>query len=180
MIKAHPLAWYPALTSVSYCQRNWLQDRGSLTRRIQDRCDQFCVKRVFQSLSRVYGDELDVMGLRANELAMVREVYLYCGDTPVVFAHSVVAHKNLRGAWRGLSGLGNKSLGTVLFTNPRIKRTPLEFKKISRGHFLYDRACTRLPEKPANLWARRSLFSLHGQSILVTEVFLPAIMDLPL
>ncbi len=94
MIKAHPLTWYSALTSVSYCQRNWLQDRGSLTRRIQDRCDQFCVKRVFQSLSRVYGDELDVMGLRANELAMVREVYLYCGDTPVVFAHSVVAHKS--------------------------------------------------------------------------------------
>jgi chorismate--pyruvate lyase len=120
------------------------------------------------------------MGLRAGELAMVREVYLYCGDTPVVFAHSVVAHKNLRGAWRGLSGLGNKSLGTVLFTNPRIKRTPLEFKKVSRGHFLYDRACTRLQTKPANLWARRSLFTLHGQSILVTEVFLPAILDLPL
>ena len=120
------------------------------------------------------------MGLRVNELAMVREVYLYCGDTPVVFAHSVVAHKNLRGAWRGLSGLGNKSLGTVLFTNPRIKRTPLEFKKVSRGHFLYDRACIRLPEKPVNLWARRSLFTLHGQSILVTEVFLPAILELPL
>ncbi|UJP03194.1 MAG: chorismate lyase [Nitrosomonas sp.] len=179
MNKAHPLAWHSALTSVSYHQRHWLQDRGSLTRRIQDRCGQFRVQRVFQSFSRIYGDESDVMGLRASELAMVREVYLYCGNTPVVFAHSVVAHKNLRGAWRGLSGLGNKSLGTVLFTNPRIKRTPLEFKKVSRGHFLYDRACARLPEKPANLWARRSLFTLHGQSILVTEVFLPAILNLP-
>ncbi|UJP01360.1 MAG: chorismate lyase [Nitrosomonas sp.] len=179
MNKAHPLAWHSTLTSVSYHQRHWLQDRGSLTRRIQDRCGQFRVQRVFQSFSRIYGDESDVMGLRASELAMVREVYLYCGNTPVVFAHSVVAHKNLRGAWRGLSGLGNKSLGTVLFTNPRIKRTPLEFKKVSRGHFLYDRACARLPEKPANLWARRSLFTLHGQSILVTEVFLPAILNLP-
>ncbi|MCG7756960.1 MAG: chorismate lyase [Nitrosomonas sp.] len=179
MNKAHPLAWHSTLTSVSYHQRHWLQDRGSLTRRIQDRCGQFRVQRVFQSFSRIYGDESDVMGLRASELAMVREVYLYCGNTPVVFAHSVVAHKNLRGAWRGLSGLGNKSLGTVLFTNPRIKRTLLEFKKVSRGHFLYDRACARLPEKPANLWARRSLFTLHGQSILVTEVFLPAILNLP-
>ncbi len=180
MNSAHPLAWYPALTSVSYRQRNWLQDRGSLTRRIQDRCARFCVKPVFQSLSRVYGDELDVMGLRHSELAMVREVYLYCGDTPVVFAHSVVAHKNLRGAWRGLSGLGNKSLGTVLFTNPKIKRTTLEFKKVSSGHFLYNRACARLQTRPSNLWARRSLFALHGQSILVTEVFLPSILDLPL
>jgi len=180
MSKAHPLAWYSALTSVSYHQRNWLQDRGSLTRRIQNRCARFYVKPVYQSLSMLYDDELDVMGLRSSELARVREVYLYCGDTPVVFAHSVVARKNLRGAWRGLSGLGNKSLGTVLFTNPRIKRTPLEFKKVSRGHFLYDRACARLQSKPLNLWARRSLFTLHGQSILVTEVFLPAILDLPL
>jgi len=37
-----------------------------------------------------------------------------------------------------------------------------------------------LSTKPVNLWARRSLFTLHGQSILVTEVFLPAILDLPL
>lgn len=179
MINTHPLAWYAALTSVSYPQRRWLQDRGSLTRRIQDRCSQFSVKPIFQSLSRVYGDELDVMGLRHGELAIVREVFLYCGSTPVVFAHSVVARKNLRGAWRGLSGLGNKSLGTVLFTNPKIKRTPLEFKKISHGHFLYERACTRMQIKPVNLWARRSLFTLHGQSILVTEVFLPSILDLP-
>ena len=177
---SHPLAWHSALTSVSHRQRIWLQDRGSLTRRIQDRCKYFQVKRVFQSLSRIYGDELDVMGLRANELALVREVYLYCGDTPVVFAHSVVAHKDLRGAWRSLSGLGNKSLGTVLFSNPKIERTPLAFKKVCRGHFLYDRACERLLVKPADLWARRSLFTLHGQSILVTEVFLPAILDLPL
>jgi chorismate--pyruvate lyase len=180
MNEAHPLAWHATLTSVPYRQRAWLQDRGSLTRRIQERCSGFRVQPVFQSLSRVYGDELDIMGLRAGELALVREVYLYCGSTPVVFAHSVVARRNLRGAWRGLSGLGNKSLGTVLFTNPRIKRTPLEFKKVSNGHFLYDHACAGLPVKPADLWARRSLFTLQGQSILVTEVFLPAILDLPL
>mgnify|MGYP003439271234 FL=1 len=178
MNETHPLAWHSALISVPYHQRTWLQDRGSLTRRIQERCAHFSVKPVFQSLSKVYGDELDVIGLRHRELAMVREVFLYCGGTPVVFAHSIVARKNLQGAWRGLSRLGNKSLGTVLFTNPRIKRTPLVFKKVSQGHFLYDRACAQLPVKPLNLWARRSLFSLHGQSILVTEVFLPSILNL--
>ena len=180
MNKAYPLAWHGALTSVSYPQRIWLQDRGSLTRRIQERCSHFFVQPVFQSLCRVYGDELDILQLRPCEWAMVREVYLYCDQKPVVFAHSVVARKNLRGAWRGLSGLGNKSLGTVLFTNPKIKRTPLVFKKIGRGHFLYERACRRLSTKPPVLWARRSLFTLHGQSILVTEVFLPGILDLPL
>lgn len=175
-------AWYPALSSISPRARDWLQNRGSLTRHIQQRCSNFRVKPVFQSLATACGDELAVMGLRRNELALVREVYLYCGDSPVVFAHSVVARKDLRGAWRGLSGLGNRSLGTVLFTNPVVKRTPLRFKKLTAAHPLFRRACLGLQASavavPASLWARRSLFTLHGQSILVTEVFLPAILDL--
>ncbi|SFP86659.1 chorismate lyase [Nitrosomonas cryotolerans] len=175
-----PSAWHPALISISCRNRSWLQDRGSLTRRIQARCNDFHVRPVFQSLAKVYKDEWTIMGLRYGELAMVREVYLYCGDTPVIFAHSVVARKDLRGAWRGLSGLGNRSLGTVLFTNPRIKRTPLEFKKLNAGHFLFVRACSKLQSRPSNLWARRSLFTLQGQSILVTEVYLPAILELTL
>ena len=172
-------AWYPAPSSISPRARGWLQNRGSLTELIRQRCcREFSVKPVFQSLAAACGDELAVMNLRRDELALVREVYLYCGDTPVVFAHSVVARKGLRGAWRGLSGLGNKSLGTVLFTNPVIKRTPLLFKRLNPAHPLFSRACRKLQVKPAGLWARRSLFTLHGQSILVTEVFLPSILEL--
>lgn len=177
---AHPQAWQPALSSISPQIRQWLQDRGSLTRRIQERCTQFHVFPVFQSFAKIKGDERFKMKLRADELAMVREVYLYCCDKPVVFAHSVVPRKDLRGAWRGLSGLGNRSLGTMLFTNPKIKRTPLEFKKVRSGHFLYDRAVAKLTTPPSVLWARRSLFTLRRQSILVTEVFLPDILDLTL
>ncbi len=180
MNTAHPQAWLPALSAIPSRMRDWLQDRGSLTRRIQERCDRFCVEPIFQELTKVYGDEGIKLKLRPDELAMVREVYLYCCDTPVVFAHSVIPRKNLCGVWRSLSGLGNRSLGSMLFTNPKIKRTPLEFKKVSRGHFLYDRAVLRLDEKPHHLWARRSLFTLQRQSILVTEVFLPDILDVTL
>ncbi len=178
MTSAQQSAWYQTIVSASFHQRRWLQDRGSLTRRIQSCCDDFRVQRVYQAMSTVNDDERRVMGIRQGELGLVREVYLYCGDSPVVFAHSVVARKDLRGAWRGLNGLGNKSLGTVLFTNPKIKRTPLVFKKLSAGHVLFEHACRRLSSVPSELWARRSLFTLHGQSILVTEVFLPAILDL--
>ena len=179
-MNAAPLSdWHPALSSISPRARSWLQNRGSLTQLIQRRCcGEFSVKPVFQSLAAVCGDELAVMNLRRNELALVREVYLYCGETPVVFAHSVVARKDLRGAWRSLIGLGNKSLGTVLFTNPIVRRTPLSFKKLTSAHPLFTRACRKLQVQPASLWARRSLFTLHGQSILVTEVFLPSILEL--
>ena len=178
MSSVHQLAWYPAINSTSIRNRNWLQYRGSLTRRIQEQCTNFQVKPVFQSLAIVHGSERIVLGLRLGEYAMVREVFLYCNKVPVIFAHSVVARKNLRGAWRGLSSLGNKSLGSVLFANPRIKRTPLEFKKLNPRHTLFKRASQKLALKPTSLWARRSLFTLQGQSILVTEIFLPEILNL--
>jgi chorismate--pyruvate lyase len=178
---ARSSGWYPAPSSLSPRVRGWLENRGSLTQLIQQRCHgDFRVKPVFQSLAAASRDELALMSLRRKELALVREVYLYCGSTPVIFAHSVVARKDLRGAWRGLSGLGNRSLGTVLFTNPVVRRTPLRFKKLTPAHPLFMRACERLQAKPQGLWARRSLFSLRGQSILVTEVFLPSILELAL
>jgi chorismate--pyruvate lyase len=170
--------WLPTPLSISPQVRGWLQNRGSLTRLLQLRCKDFHVEPVFQSLATASEDELAVLGLRRRELAHIREVYLYCGKIPVVFAHSVVARKNLRGAWCGLSNLGNKSLGTMLFTNPVVKRTPLQFKKLNSDHPLFHRVCLDLQVTPHSLWARRSLFSLHDQPILVTEVFLPSILDL--
>ena len=170
--------WLPTPLSISPQVRGWLQNRGSLTRLLQLRCKDFHVEPVFQSLATASEDELAVLGLRPRELAHVREVYLYCGKIPVVFAHSVVARKNLRGAWCGLSNLGNKSLGTMLFTNPVVKRAPLQFNKLNSDHPLFHRVCLDLQVTPHSLWARRSLFSLHGQPILVTEVFLPSILDL--
>lgn len=170
--------WHPAPLTMSPQIRGWLQNSGSLTRHIQQRCNDFHVEPVFQSLATACNDELAVLKLRPGELAHVREVYLYCGKVPVVFAHSVVARKNLRGAWYGMSKLGNKSLGTMLFTNPAIKRTPLRFRKLNPTHPLFYRACKNIQVTPDKLWARRSLFALGGRPILVTEVFLPAVLEL--
>jgi chorismate lyase len=173
-------SWHPSPPSLfSPRVREWLLNRGSLTQLIERRCQSdFRVKPVMQGLAKACKDELAVMKLRRHESAMIREVYLYCGETPVVFAHSVVARKDLRGAWRGLAGLGSRSLGSVLFANPVIERTSLRFKKLNPAHPLFQRACRKLQRKPAELWARRSRFSLRGQSILVTEVFLPPVLEL--
>ena len=90
---------------------------------------------------------------------------------------SVLPRASLSGAWQDLGKLGNKPLGTALFANPKIKRTPLEYKKLSRNHTLYQRATQHLINKPSYLWARRSVFSLNCATILVTEVFLPQLLS---
>ncbi|MDT8363645.1 MAG: chorismate lyase [Nitrosomonas sp.] len=175
-MKADPSsAWHPVPVCAPAEIRWWLQHRESLTRLIQMRCRLFRVEPVFQALATSCVDELTTMNLRRLEQAIVREVYLYSDNMPVVFAHSVVKKEHLQAAWRGLSRLGNQSLGSMLFGNPLIHRTAFSFKKLRSGHPLYERACKKLADRPADLWARRSLFTLRTQPILVTEVFLPMI-----
>lgn len=156
--------------------RTWLTDSGSLTSRIRARCPAFSVKVAFQGRRRVNRDERFLVSRRRHGL--VREVFLLCRRTPVVFAHSIIDPRDLRGAWRRLTRLGTRPLGAALFADPRIKRYPLHQRKLTRAHELYRRACAALKQAPSHLWARRSLFTLRGSPILVTEVFLPGILRL--
>jgi len=170
--------WRARLSSARLPYRGWLADRGSLTRRLKERCRAFQVRPLRQELDRPLPDERGRVGLRPGELALVREVYLICGEMPVVFAHSVLMPEDLRGVWNSVSRQGAKPLGEALFSDPRVRRAPLEYRALGRHHALYRRASQLLPDPPAQLWARRSLFSLHARPLLVTEVFLPAVLEL--
>lgn len=161
------LFWSSRLSETCVGYRAWLLARGSLTQGIRRRCARFGVRDVQQRYERV-----------GRVRALLREVYLYCGETPVVYAFSVLPLASLRGDWRRLGNLGARPLGEALFGNPRVQRAPLMFRKLSARHPLYRRASRTLSHPPASLWARRSTFTLHGRPIQVTEVFLPGILEL--
>lgn len=109
---------------------------------------------------------------------LVREVFLVCGESRVVFAHTVLNSRDLCGPWRSVAKLGTKPLGAALFADPRITRYPLHQRKIGWYHDLHRRLSAVARDVPPALWARRSLFRLHNSPILVTEVFLPEILRL--
>ena len=155
----------------------WLIDIGSLTVRLKARYADFAVHPVLHINAKAFADEYALLGLKSNQHALIRDVLLMGHNQPVVFAHSVLPHASLRGAWRGLGKLGNKPLGAALFADQKVKRTPLKYKKLSRNHTLYQRATQHLANKPSYLWARRSVFSLNCATILVTEVFLPPLLS---
>lgn len=175
----HPAPkWFSRSASPDCPYRTWLIDRGSLTRRIQSLCADFSLRglRIWQG--KADRDEAVCVELEPHVTSFLREVHLYCGGTPVVFAHSVIPRKGLRGAWHRLGKLGNQPLGAALFADPLVRRMPLQFRKLDHRHALYRRACAILPEQPSHLWARRSVFILRKRPILVTEVFLPGILHL--
>lgn len=163
--------------------RKWLIDRGSLTQALQGmagaRNQPFSVTLLSQRQQKPLLDEPAVLHLKPHQVAIVREVSLCINATPVVFAHSVLPKKSLRGLWLGLSVLGNRPLGGALFANPCIVRTPLSYQKLGVNHALYQALVLAIPAlKQTNpAWARRSIFKLHGASIMVTEVFLPNLLN---
>lgn len=155
----------------------WVRSGGSLTERIMERCGNFSVRHVSNRFSRADRDEAGKIGAARHESVLVREVYLCCGEIPVVFAHSVAARKSLKGPWRKLRFLGQRSLGSAFLSDPAVGRGQLEYLAVSRTHPLYGKSCRFMKSKPAKLWARRSLFFRGKNAILVTEVFLPEIAE---
>lgn len=170
--------WHGAALGCGDDLAHWLKDRGSLTQRIQQRCTRFEVLGVRGGLARIALDESALLGIALHQLAYSREVFLYADGQPVVFAHSAFAHVHLRGAWSAVRTLGSKPLGALLFAHPLVEREPLHYKSLRNNHPLYQRAVKPLKDPPHRIWARRSLFYLHDAPLLVTEVFLPNILQL--
>lgn len=170
--------WHGAAVGCDAQLAPWLHDRGSLTQRIRERCALFSVHPLRSGLARIAFDESALLGLAPHRLAWSREVFLYADGKPAVFAHSACAPQHLRGAWGAVRSLGSKPLGALLFSHPLVERQPLHYKALHAHHPLYRSATAALDEAPERLWARRSLFTLHGAPLLVTEVFLPAILRL--
>lgn len=158
--------------------RTWLMERGSLTRRLQLASKAFEVESLQFQHGRALPEEAPLLKLRSWQRALIRDVYLRCNEMPVVFAHSVLPYRSLRSNWQTLGRLGTKPLGAALFSDPRVMRTPITFKKLSARHTLYKRAVQHLETVPPELWARRSVFYLDHSAILVTEVFLPQVVPL--
>ena len=169
--------WRSSLLSPRLPYRTWLTRQGSLTARLQARCGRFRVAGVRQWRGPVPADEARRLG-RCGGPALIREVVLRCDGAPAVFAHSVLPGASLTGAWRGLGRMGNRSLGAALFKTPAVRRGRLEYARLDARHTLYARAASLLDAPPRGLWARRSRFRLGGRAILVTEVFLPAVLTL--
>jgi len=168
----------PPRATVPARLRPWLTDSSSLTARIRARCERFSVRVLGQRLARVHLDEAAVLGLRAGELAWLREVVLEADGVAVVYARSVMPRGNLRGGWSLFTGLGSRPLGAALFADPRIVRQPLHVARLDGRDRRYGLATAIAPAAGRSLWARRSVFLLGGRPLLVCEVFLPGIAQL--
>lgn len=110
-------------------------------------------------------DDVDARGL-------VREVVMYCGRAPRVFAQTLIPSATLE-AHPWLRELGDRPLGDVLFGRSDVRRSEFKFLALGPGEPLFERASAQVPVAAAakSVWARRSYFEILGAPLLVNEVF---------
>ena len=176
----HDPRWYPHshrfLQHIPPEMQDWLFDQGSLTARIVAACcGAFRVEVLSQGWQRPLANEARRLGIKQQHYAWVRQVRLFCGDTPWVFARTVIPRTTLSGAQRHLAGLGAKPLGAVLFADPGMTRDPLEVARLLAPHYFHAAAVQGLANAPDLIWGRRSVFYLQQKPLLVNEIFLPAL-----
>lgn len=170
--------WFAHVNGVhaSPQMRAWLTDSMSLTMKLIARCERFRVQRLVQQRALVLADEFEEVALPRRVLVQEREVFLRCDEQPVVYAHTIVPLSATASDWPFFGSLGERSLGTTLFGDPRVWRGKLEYARLQAQHPLALRAAAALGvELPAPLFARRCLYKRGKGSLLVTEVFLPNI-----
>lgn len=174
--------WRPRLprSADNASLRDWLRDRGSLTSRLQCR-GRFAVHVLRQCLARPTADEAAVLALAARGLTRIREVALSCDERRVVFAHTVLPLQPRGPLTRWLQRLGNRSLGALLFSHAGFQRGLIAYHRLDRRDPLFRSAAGALglPANATALWARRSHFVFGHQSVLVSEVFSPVLLELP-
>lgn len=179
--RAEPL-WRPACrvirSGVPEKYLPWLLDQASLTERIIDRCrGNFCVQLLDQRRVRPLRNEAEALGMRPGTRAIVRQVQLVCGDTPWVYARTVIPPRTLARKSHRFTRLGARSLGAMLFADPSMKRGEVEITCLTPSDQLYHLAMREQHERPELIWGRRSLFHLGGKPLLVCEFFLPDIAE---
>ena len=175
-------AWQPHARAVRAPRHmhDWLVTPGSLTARLVASSAAFRVRRLHQRSAPCLADEAAAIGLTRAQRAWEREVLLECDGVPVVFGHTVVPMACDAANWPLFSALGERSLGTTLFYDPLVRRGQLEFARLSAEHPLVRRALAALGRQAdTNIYyARRCVYRRRQGLLLVTEVFLPAVLQL--
>lgn len=167
LFQLHAL-WQNAQQQIPAQLEPWLFCAGSLTLKLKQHCQQFRLELINECWQEL-PDFLQQQWQQPRGLQ--RDVILWCDGRACVYAQSWLPESTLL-QLEPLARLGSQPLGEYIFQHHSLQRGEIELALLPVG--------MRLPvlgEQP-QLWARRSVFSVQQQPLLVQEIFLPGVLSL--
>ncbi len=155
----------------------FLFQNGSLSYYIQQRCrGSFHIELINESWCYPMPDESYLLSSYSRKITFIRESWLKCDKQRIVYARTIIPRTTLKGESQKLMRLGTKPLGNILFNDNTTYRTNMRYASISSHSELHKQA-SKDTDISSDLWGRQSLFYVNNKPLLVTEVFLPAILE---
>ncbi len=150
----------------------WLTHAGSFMERARQAGLHPKVQVLNETWVSPFSCEKKLLNLSFRSVALIREVMISSEKKPLMYARTIIPIKTLSGAEKQLAHLKNRSLGSILFKDQKLERSPFEFFVLQEGHYFYARMNKLIDfALPSELWARRSLFLTNKKKVLLTEVF---------
>jgi len=150
---------------------SWVNELGSITQRLRAQYgDCVRVEVLSQHWQRAFISESRLLKIPPAKYILNREVLLYANNTPLVLARTIIPQSTLHSAQQNLSHLGNRPLGEVIFSYPKLKRLALEVAQIKQQDWSLPIQKKAMIKE--SLWGRRTVYSLHQHPLLVNEFFL--------
>lgn len=146
----------------------WLLSQGSLTALLKQHCQTFRLELVtehWQSLPVLLQQQWQ------QRQGLKRDVILWCDAKACIYAQSWLPESTLQ-QMEPLARLGAQPLGEYIFQHDSLERGVIEVALLQAGLLL------PVLGEQQELWARRSVFSVQQQPLLVQEIFLPGVLEL--
>ncbi len=149
--------------------KEWLLDKGSLTKKLKSHCQQFDVIVLGEDYLHPFENEFPT-----QNTAWVREVLLCLDGTPWVFARTLIPEEMLNNQRFNFLTLGKRPLGELLYTEGDFTPGKIEVSHFTPNHSLATLLKQEGQSNQQALWGRRRYFSHQDKQLIVSEIFLPA------
>ncbi|MDO9239531.1 MAG: chorismate lyase [Methylicorpusculum sp.] len=179
---AHEPHWIAARQGVHQnlpdSAQSWIYEPGSITQRLRSYYgDGVKVEILFLEWQAPFLSESRMLKAPAQRYALTREVLLHCNGKPLILARTIIPERTLRAARRNLAHLGNRPLGEVIFSYPKLQRMEMDFTEAEPS--VWTESSRETAHIDQSVWGRRTIYSIRDRQMLINEFFMPDALLLP-
>jgi chorismate--pyruvate lyase len=155
--------------------QSWTYESGSLTQRLRNFYgDTVAVKVLLQSWHTPFLSERRLLNMPAQRYSLTREVLLHANGKPLILARTIIPAATIKIAKNNLSHLGNRPLGEIIFSYPKLERIAMDVTLIRPSTWRLPALTEANINQP--IWGRRTVYAIAHKQMLVSEFFLPEVL----
>jgi chorismate--pyruvate lyase len=157
--------------------QSWTYESGSLTRRLRNYYgDSIAVKILLQRWHKPFLSERRLLKLPEHQYSLIREVLLYANNKPLILARTIIPAATIKATQNTLSHLGNRPLGEIIFSYPKLERMAMDITLINPFTWKQPAIAEAAINQP--IWGRRTVYAIANKQMLVSEFFLPEVLGI--